>query len=258
MQNETREKIKSLKTASTCLTVLIIVCVVIVSICVIQANQLKEEQPEVLPDGRLSHSIFELQNNEYNADNDMPIFYYINNGHYSYDMYADVQKADVNDSSFFAIDSDVTLGVTTCENADDSLEVLKRDIEEGFSVKDVEVVQETEGYANGWVAKFYLFVGKSGNADVNGAAYVAQTEEGSFVVSAVGLKDFEWLQECARATYDTVHVTAEWIDNNVEETSQMFISEEESSEEISENVNTENTTEEIIQDTNTDDVEGGN
>lgn len=228
------EQIKKIGVIKSVLVFACIVCIAFICLLMTELKTAVDKEKAVteIPTGGLSNSVFDLQNSEYDGlAGEMYTADFIFNGHYAYDMYEGTQSAKAGKTTFYHIKDNVVVGVSAIEMSgkDDkkALEVLNNDMKEAFGTSPLKLSLKEEGYRNGFSVTYYYLETTMNNQKNRGVVYVATCDEGAILVSAFGdgvLKDAA--NSCLKI-YTTIHVTAEWIANNEEETNPSFSNEEE-------------------------------
>lgn len=189
---------------------------------IIEKNRIEKES---IPSSGLSQSIFDYQNNEYESSLDRYMQYYIANGHYAYDM-DESQKADVGNSSFFKVSDTITVGITFCkgaQNIDLLISTLSEDTKKAFGITSLQIDETIDGYRNGF-ASTYCVMSVTNDKSIKMLAYILKIDEGYVIISGFSRMDsYNNIYVQCLKLYDSLHVPEEWNKNNQEETSEMFV-----------------------------------
>lgn len=217
------KKIKNYKTAGSILSVLIFFCFVVAVVAGVGAYVTPSAENADYPDGQLSQSVFEHQNNEYVNIEELGMVYSICDGHYTYDMYS-CQDAVVGNSRFFNFSNELNIGVTVVDDSQKPINVLAKDLNEAFGITNMTAVSSNSGYRNGWEVEYYVFDALMGNDVVNGVVYIATIDEGYFLVGATakGLT-YDDIDYRSGLVFDSVHVSENWEEEYMAESESNLI-----------------------------------
>ena len=226
MKEENKKKIKKLKAYIILLGICVVLCfttaIVSVSIYVREKNYAEKES---IPSSGLSRSIFDYQNSEYESSEEREMRYYIANGHYAYDM-DESQKADIGNSSFFKVTENINIGVTFLkgeQSMNNLIAALSTDVEKAFGITSLKYKDSMDGFRNGF-ASTYCVLNSTDNKDLKMLAYCLKIDEGYIVISGFST-EVSYNDVCTQCLklYDSLHIPEEWYNNNQEETSEMFV-----------------------------------
>lgn len=192
---------------------LIIFLIAVIASTYALVQRLNSNKGDELPSGRLSQSIFEQQNNDAITPEGQYIEYYLYDNHYSYDV-SDSKQALKGNTYFYSFNNDedyadCTMGISEIRdiNLDASVSAVNSDLNAGFSIGSLKILDKQHGYRNGWETDcLFMTDGKN-----NVVSYFAKVEEGMFAVTAFGEIDFEDLIKDCLDVFDTFKVSDEWI-----------------------------------------------
>lgn len=183
--------------------------IIVVASGYVLAKKINSDKESQLPSAELSQSIFEQQNNDAVTPNGGYVEYYLFENHYSYDV-SDSRQAFMGSTYFYSFDdtdSIVSVSEIRDNNMESAINLLSTDLNAGFSVGELKLLDKQQGYRNSWETNC-LFM-KAGNKNI--VTYLAKVEEGIFAVTSFGEDGYENLVNYCLDVFDTFKVSNEWI-----------------------------------------------